>query len=418
MHNAAMSAFERTTQLPVVAAIVAAGCLPVAAAEEAEPVAGERLAVPAAAGSLGPALAAGPDDELVLSWMEPVGDEHRLVWSRLDDGWSQPGVVARGGDWFVNWADFPSVVPLADGLWAAHWLVSQPAGGYAYDVYLSVSADGGRSWSEPLIPHRDGTASEHGFVSLFAHPAGFGALWLDGRKTMGEAVADDVAATGMTLRAATFTPALDRADEAEIDGLVCDCCQTDVALAASGPVAAYRDRSTDEIRDISVARLVNGAWEPGRVLGGEGWELHGCPVNGPAVAARGDDVAVAWFTASSGEARVRVARSRDSGESFGEPVDVATSDNYGRAQVVLLEDGALAVSWLCKRAGNAAALCLRRVPEGEPPGPVRLLETAGSIPPLSVPQLARQRGMLVAAWTVRDGDTTRIASARLAADSL
>jgi hypothetical protein len=414
VHNAGMHGTRRSAQLPVLAAIVAIGGLPEADAAEA----GERLAVPAAAGSLGPNLAAGPDGELVLSWMEPVEGGHRLVWSRLDGGWSPPTAVARGDDWFVNWADFPSVVPLTDGLWAAHWLVSQPAGGYAYDVYLSVSTDSGLSWSEPIIPHRDGTPSEHGFVSLFAHPSGFGALWLDGRKTIGEFAPEDVAATGMTLRAATFTSALAVGGEAEVDGLVCDCCQTDAAVAASGPVAVYRDRSGVEVRDISVARLRDGAWEAGRALGGEGWELHGCPVNGPAIDARGNDVAVAWFTASSGEPRVRVARSHDSGDSFGSPVDVAIADNYGRVQVAMLEDGGLAVSWLCKRAESAAALCLRRVPEGEPPGPVRVLGGDGSIPPLSVPQLARQGDMLVAAWTAREDGTTRIASARLPADSL
>ncbi len=419
MHNAGMLRFGRSAPLLVVAAIAAFGGRPAGAAAEAEIVAGEPLAVPAAAGSLGAHLAAGPGGELVLSWIEPLGDGHRLVWSQLDGGWSPPSTVARGDDWFVNWADFPSVVPLADGLWAAHWLVSQPAGGYAYDVYLGVSDDRGQSWSEPVIPHRDRTASEHGFVSLFAHGSGFGALWLDGRKTIGETVPEDVAATGMTLRAASFTPTLARRDDTEVDGLVCDCCQTDAAVAASGPVAVYRDRSAGEVRDIAVARLLDGAWQEGRVVADDGWELDGCPVNGPAIDARGNEVAVAWFTASSGRPRVRVARSTDSGETFGQPVDVGTSDNYGRVQIVMLDDGSLAVSWLCRQAGNAAGLCLRRVAKGEQPGgPVRRLEATGSIPPLSVPQLARQGNTLVLAWTVRDDATTRIASARIPAGSL
>jgi hypothetical protein len=91
-------------------------------------------------------------------------------------------VVATGTDWFVNWADVPSVMRLDDGGLVGHWLQKSGSSAYAYDVKLSRSGDDGRSWSPAFTPHSDGTKTEHGFASLLQMPgAGLGLLWLDGR---------------------------------------------------------------------------------------------------------------------------------------------------------------------------------------------------------------------------------------------
>jgi hypothetical protein len=378
------------------------------------------LTVPAAAGSLGPNLVSTADGRVVLSWIEPAGTRHRLAYSTLSGGsWGKPSVVSEGEDWFVNWADFPSVVPVSGPLWAAHWLVSQPAGGYAYDVLLSLSSDGGRSWSEPIAPHDDGTPTEHGFVTLFPRGSGTGLVWLDGRKTLGgshEHAGD--AAHGMTLRSATVQPDLSILDAAEIDGLTCDCCPTDVALTDDGAVAVYRDRTANEVRDIYVARMIDGAWQPGVPVADDGWTIDGCPVNGPVIAAEGSRVAVAWFTGAGGNSRVRVARSGDSGATFGEPIDVVTGATLGRTGIALLPDDALAVSWLCEMPGERVGVCLRAVPAAGEAGPVHAVTGDQAVLPLSVPQLARAGDSLVLAWTARMADTTRIASGRVALDSL
>jgi hypothetical protein len=118
--------------------------------------------------------------------------------------------VARGEAWFVNWADFPSVVPIADRLWAAHWLARRPEGGYAYDVAMALSSDAGARWGATLSPHTDGTPTEHGFVTLFPWQGGVGAVWLDGRN-MQPGEAGDLAdhghgEGGMTLRSVQLSP--------------------------------------------------------------------------------------------------------------------------------------------------------------------------------------------------------------------
>lgn len=328
------------------------------------------LQVSAATGSLAPNLSAGAGGTLVLSWIEPDGGAHRLRYSVLADrAWSEPRTAAAGDNWFVNWADFPSVVPLSDSLWAAHWLASQPAGGYAYDVLLSLSRDGGATWSAPLKPHDDGTPTEHGFVTLFPRDSGVGVIWLDGRNMASSAEADGI--HGMTLRAATLSADRRIGNEALIDGLTCDCCQTDVAVTATGAVAVYRDRTEEETRDIYVARLVNGAWRPGRPVADDGWKIGGCPVNGPVIAAEGERVAIAWFTAADDEPRVRVTRSQDAGATFSTPIDIAARDTSGHVGLALLPDDGLAVSWTCKLPMEGTGVCLRALSGTDDPGPVQ-----------------------------------------------
>ena len=145
------------------------------------------LPTPAAEGSIGPNLSVAPDGRVLLSWIERLGDgRHALRFAvKQGDGWSAPRVIAEGADWFVNWADFPSIVALPDGSLAAHWLVKSAAATYAYDVRIARSTDGGTHWSAPIVPHRDGTPTEHGFVSLFPARDGQARGGLAGRTRTG-----------------------------------------------------------------------------------------------------------------------------------------------------------------------------------------------------------------------------------------
>src|SRR5688572_20314273 len=60
---------------------------------------------------------------LLLSWIERDGPKTTLRFAeRTANGWSAVRDVASGTDWFVNWADVPSVIRLASGELAAHWL--------------------------------------------------------------------------------------------------------------------------------------------------------------------------------------------------------------------------------------------------------------------------------------------------------
>lgn len=331
---------------------------PVAESDAAAVFARQELTVPAAPGSAEPHLSITTDDRPVISWLEPYDGAVRLRYAVLDGArWSAARTVATGNDWFVNWADFPSVIPIDGDTWAAHWLRKSGASSYAYDVVGAISEDGGATWGEPFVPHDDGTATEHGFVSLFPWQGGVGMTWLDGREMLNDAPAPNA----MTLRSAAVDSSGRIVETSVVDDRVCECCQTDVALASSGPLLAYRNRSENEVRDIHVARHVDGQWVPGGPVADDGWEIAGCPVNGPDIEARGDGAAIAWFTAAADRPAVRLAFSADAGVTFGEAIDIDGNAPIGRVGLGLLEDGSAIVSWLAGAVDGQSDIRAQRV---------------------------------------------------------
>ncbi|MEO0345775.1 MAG: hypothetical protein AAF229_05910 [Pseudomonadota bacterium] len=374
---------------------------------------------PAAAGSGMPHLAPGPDGSAVLSWLEPEGDGHRLRFATLaDDQWRDAATVARGANWFVNWADFPSVEPIAGGRWAAHWLVKRPGGTYAYDVAVALSDDSGASWSPAFTPHTDGTATEHGFVSLYPDGDAVGALWLDGREMTGHSGHEDHGEGAMTLRSVRINADNALQDGGVVDARVCDCCQTDVAVSDSGVVAVYRNRTDDEVRDTFIARRVDGQWLPGAALADDNWTIDGCPVNGPAVATRGNSVAVAWYTEADDRARVQVALSRDGGASFAAPVVVDANDPVGRVDVAWLEDGSAVTSWIARGAGGAGTVMARAL---QPDGTLAHAQAVAGTDVArrsGFPQMLPYDTGLLFAWTDLAGDTQRVRATWINADTL
>ncbi|MEX2528142.1 MAG: sialidase family protein [Gemmatimonadota bacterium] len=368
----------------------------------------EAVLTPAVAGS-GMPFVAGDGRRIWMSWTEPTGAEGEYaVRVATFDGqtWYGPHTVAQGSDFFVNWADFPVVAPLPDGGIAANWLVRHGDGRVDYDIHMSVSADEGRTWSAPVIPHRDGVPAEHGFVSMLPWgDGGVGAVWLDGRKFHEHQVALETGGPPvereMTLRHAVLHPDGTLGPEALLDDRICDCCQTSAAQTNDGVVVVYRDRSPDELRDISSVRFVRGEWTEPAPVHTDGWVIPACPVNGPAVAAQGNQVVTAWFTAADEVPRVRLAWSTDGGVSWGEPVQVDQGNPVGRVDVVVLPDGTAWVVWL-EAAGEGADLLGRRVDLSGQMGPVASLAGTSSARASGFPRMAAFDEGVFLAWTDPD----------------
>lgn len=371
------------------------------------------LPAPAAPGSGEPNLSVGPDGRVYLSWIEPAPDSaHALRFSVLEaNGWSAPRTIARGQGWFVNWADFPSLTPLANGRMAAHWLQKGGAGKYAYDVRVALSSDGGATWTPGVVPHRDGTASEHGFVSMWPAGDSVGMVWLDGRK-YGASEDEHDARNEMTLQYTTVAHDGTTAPEREVDGRVCDCCQTGATMTSSGPLVVYRDRSPGEIRDIYYTRLVNGAWTEGRPVHADGWKIDACPVNGPQAAADGDRVAVAWYTAARDTQKVQIAFSTDGGATFGAPVRVDGGNPEGRVDVLMLDGGGALVSWMERAAGKGAEVRMRRVGADGKLGAPRVVASSSATRSSGFPRMVRAGGEVVMAWTAA-GEPSTVNAARM-----
>jgi hypothetical protein len=377
---------------------------PLSLADRASTLAIEPLTSPAGANTAEPQFTV-QGDRAILSWLEVVGKRATLTFAeRTASGWSEARTVASGNDFFVNAADVPSVRALADGTLVGQWLQQNGPDPDAYNVSLSWSKDGGRTWSPPTAPHHDGTKTQHGFVSLFQAPgAGLGLVWLDGRATNPATESGN-----MSLRASVYDPGGKQLREMLVDSRVCDCCSTSVAQTADGAIVAYRDRSAGEVRDIAVSRFAAGRWSMPVAVHHDGWRIEACPINGPAISARGRDVAVAWFTAPTEIGHTFVAFSHDAGRTFGPPVGVDDGKSLGRVSVDLLDDGSAAVSWTESATPRPKFKVRTVLPGGERSAAVTVAETTGN----RYPRLAHVRNELIFAWTDTEGDGTRIRTAR------
>jgi hypothetical protein len=360
---------------------------------------------PAGSDSREPELFSTADGRVILSWIEKVGEKRYALRFALRDGagWSETHTVAEGDDWFVNWADFPSVIQLSDGSLAAHWLVKSGSGTYAYDVRISRSKDGGETWSKPIIPHTDATQTEHGFVSLLPLQDGrIGAVWVDGRATKdlkeGHDEEEAPLPVSMQLRYAAIDAEGKLSDEAVLDERICECCQTSAALTSEGLIAAYRDRSEQEVRDIHFVRRQPEGWSSPRPVHADNWKIKGCPVNGPSVASDGKRVALAWFTNEGDSPRVQVAFSVDAGATFGAPVRVDEGDAIGRVDIVMLADGSALVSWMAS-GDEVGANKVRRVAADGTLSPVSIIAQTNVLRSSGFPRMARQGDTVYFAWT-------------------
>jgi len=374
----------------------------------------QSLPSPAGPGSGEPRLTVAPSGRVLASWFEArSAGGHRLRMSWLTGTrWSAPTTIAEGDSFFVNWADFPSVRPFDDKRLVADWLWKVSGDTYGYHVRTARSSDGGRTWSERETLHQDTSATEHGFVSLVSTGRGEGmAVWLDGHNFQGHAEGHG-AGPDMTVHAARIT-ASGFTDEHEIDSRACDCCQTAAVATSRGVLVAYRDRSSEEIRDISLARFENGSWSAPYPLHADGWQIAGCPVNGPALSAAGRDVAVAWFTAARDSARVNVAFSQDGGEHFGNPLRVDLGEPSGRVGITLLPDRSALVTWL-ETEGKNATIRMRRVSPAGTMSDATVITRTSAARASGFPQIVTSGGRVIVAWTdASKPSRVRMASSRL-----
>lgn len=371
------------------------------------------LPSPAGAGSAQPQLTTS-DRGVLLSWIEKTGTSATLKFAeRTSPGWTEPRVVASGDDWFVNWADVPSVVRLADGSLAAHWLQKSGADTYAYDVRLSYSKDDGKTWSQSFTPHHDGTQTEHGFASLFQVPgSGLGLVWLDGR-AMKAGSHDNHGSGAMSVRFATFDRAWKQTSETLVDPRVCECCPTTAVVTADGPIAAFRNRSDDETRDIYVSRFEDGSWSEPKAVHADGWKIPACPVNGPALSAAGRNVAIAWFTVKDEEGRALAAFSQDAGRTYGSPIRLDDGGSLGRVDVELLPDGSALATWI-EFADQRAQFRARTIQPSGARSPAVTIAGIDRNRASGYPRVARHGDELVFAWTesADGGLSVHTASAR------
>ena len=374
--------------------------------------------LPAPPGSMAPDLVVGPRGRVALSWLNVESGRRTLLqYAELgvQDRWEGPLTIAVGNSFMANAVDTPHIAIADDHALWVQYLQRQPEGGYG--VRLTTSRSGGMNWSDPIAVNDDSVAAEHGFAALW--PAGsdrIGIAWLDGRDAGGEGEGHDdghAHAGATALRAATFGPDLQRAGETVVDARSCDCCSTAVARTPDGVVLAYRDRDENEIRDIATVAFDGKRWSAPRPVHADGWHMEGCPVNGPSIAADGDDVVLGWFTAANDEPRVQLARSTDGGANFGAPLVLERGKQVdGRVAVALDGDNAWAL-WLREEFGGASLWLARLAPDlSRERERVKVATLKAHGIAAGYPKLALRDGTAYIVWTDSDGTLTQLQGAR------
>ncbi len=318
------------------------------------------ISSPAGPDAMEPGLFALPNGDIVMSWTEPDGMAFNVKTATLSGSdWTQATTVISSEALFVNWADFPTVAAFDDGTLAVSWLQENAELSYAYDIKLALSSDGGESWGNAFIPHSDRSTRQHGFLTLLpTDPNEMVAVWLDARDYDSQS-SEDSFDNAMQLRSTIITPDGSLGEDVALDIRTCTCCQTSATVTADGSVlVAYRDRTESEVRDISVVRRQGGVWSEPINVHADGWEISGCPVNGPAIDAFENEAVVAWFTGANDIASVKVAFTDDAGLTFGSAFRVDEGNGVGRVDVVMLPNGEALVSWVeWTETGEALVLC-------------------------------------------------------------
>ncbi|MEO5945427.1 MAG: hypothetical protein ABIP79_01320 [Chitinophagaceae bacterium] len=374
------------------------------------------IASPVDTGSAEPYLFTDKNGLVYLSWIEKKGKENYFKFSMLEnDKWSQPVIISSGNNWFVNWADYPMLAADGPNNLMAHFLAKSSDGKYAYDVKFLNSDNSGKSWSPAKTLHDDGKQAEHGFVSMLPYNNDFFISWLDGRNTgMEEGKGGHEGHHGqMSVRGAIIDKQGNKKDEWELDNRVCDCCQTTATITTNGPVVVYRDRSDNEIRDMSIVRYVNGNWTTPQIIFPDDWRIEGCPVNGPRADAIGNNLAIAWFSMNDKKGEVKVIFSSDGGATFGKPVQIDEGNTIGRVDLVMLDEKTAMVSWM----EGSSIKAIKVHSDGKKESSIMIAASSESRSS-GFPQMTKSGNDLIFAWTDDKARSIKVAKLNITSKEL
>jgi hypothetical protein len=425
----AMKTHTHKALLPLIltAIVSSAGCertvLSLHVQQEPSPVSGA---------SLVPQVTKLSSGRLLVSWQRPLATGGYSFEMAIGDGtqWSDVRTIASGKNLSMFTADLPAVVQLPNGNLLAYWELKAATKDdpYATTIQTAVSTNEGKSWAAPVAPYGENLAGQHSFVSSFPDHDGVGLVWLDAaeQSKVRLALKAREAPGGMEkgsigLRYAALNTQGEASRGSFVDPITCECCPTSAALTDRGPVVVYRGRqeasgakasqvdpNRPTVRDIFISRFEDDRWSKPRLVHADNWIINACPDNGPAIDAKGKNVAVAWWTGSNDQPKVQIAFSADSGDTFTQPIRVDGGRGEGQATVVLLPDGRSAlVGWL--EEGMTWAKLVRDT------GETSLVASLGPAPRHSrLPHwVVNGDNDVTAVWTRKSDDVSNVAVSRI-----
>jgi hypothetical protein len=378
------------------------------------------VASPASADTQCSSLTRAPDGTLHLTYYGPApadaAPNARTLWHATlapnATTFSPPRPIVTTPLLMENWADFATLVVGTDGALTAQWFQKSGPDARGYEGWFSRSADGGRTWRPPA---RLG----HEFVALAPLSQGRTlAVWLEstrpleGHNHLPPTNPSAPYQPAMKLLARLLAPDGTSLGDWTVDPDVCTCCQNTVAVLPGDRVfVGYRGHTPTEIRDNlhTTFDLATASWSKPATLRDDGWKIAACPVNGPAADSLDATLAVSWFTAAEGSARVFARLSVDAGTTFTAPVQIDLGRPIGRLETVALPDRSAVILWLeMKSENNAAGLYARRLfPNGQLSAP-QLLTTTTQARTGGFPRAAlRLDGSLLISFT-QTGDSPHV----------
>jgi hypothetical protein len=282
----------------------------------------------------------------------------------------------------------------------------------AMQVKTSRSTDGGRTFGTPVGLQSAGALADRGWpASTFDSKGSLHTFWLDHRGMAGgdrAMLAGEHDGVAVAQRSALYYRA-DGGAERELFKGVCYCCKTAMAIGPQGEIyAAWRHVFAGNMRDMGFTASRDGGrtFSPLLRVNQDGWSIHGCPDDGPAMAvdAKGA-IHLAWPTVQNEQGVIHYATSRD-GVAFSTPVRVKTlgGPKPSHPQVAVDTTGRVLVAW--DESANGVRTAAIAPPDGS--SAPTLLGPATTYPMLA----ALNRGF-VAAWTSGPPDRSVITVRRI-----
>lgn len=340
-----------------------------------------------------PSVASARDGGAYVAWVEHKGKDADVWLARLDAGGKTTGPPARvnpDAGAATAWRGDPPTVGVApDGAVYVGWTARDDAAPHATVLYVSASRDGGRSFGPPSKVNDDTRACVHGMHSLAV--AGDGRVhvaWLDERDIVPEEADASKAPSHMhteSNRVVYFASSADGgrtfSKNVKLAGEVCPCCKTALTVGEDGRVyVGWRQVLAGNFRHIAVASSADGGqtFSQPAIVSDDRWELAGCPVSGPALAAgAGGALRVLWYTAGeAGSPGLYWSESKDGGRTFSQRRALAEAGGRGTPALLKGEGGALTAVWEGVDGSTPAAV---RAPlDGE--GRAAVLAAGGELP--------------------------------------
>jgi hypothetical protein len=322
-----------------------------------------------------------------------------------------PGEARLGGE-------FPPRVVLSPrtGGGTPDIVVLWTARGANVEIKTAKSRDGGRTFDAPVVLQSAGADGDRGWPSVAVDPTDgrIHAVWLDHRGLAAAAgtlahqhhAASESDGVAMAQKSGLYYASAGdtTSPEREVVKGVCYCCKTALATGSGGELyAAWRHVYPGNLRDIAFS-MSPGHGEPFSPpvrVSEDGWEINGCPDDGPAVAVdAGGTVHVVWPTViqeNGPQGALFYASTRD-GRTFSSRMRIPTLGGVKPAhpQIAIDANGRILVGWDEQVSGQRVAAVRELRTDAEQQPSFGEIVTLGSG---IYPALAAADTGFVAAWT-------------------